>query len=380
MKLLWVTPGTFPAPSGKSSSVEQAAVSIATRLSRSVDITMVSRKTRTNRPEVWIDGIRHIRYPRAGYVRAVRRRIATIKPDVIVIENRPLMLSTLKRAVPGARLWLSIHSLTFVRPPMLRKAALRHAFACAEGVLVNSRYMYEQLSLIVPEYAEKLVLNHLGVDLDRFVDRWSEEGELVRTQWLRKLGYRQDQRVILFVGRLQPIKGVHYAIQAMHEVSRCYPEAVLVIVGSAKYGRNETTAYVRALHREGGKLPNHIRFVPFVDHTRIHELYCLADVVVVPSDPIEAFGLVIAEAMASGVTVVATNGGGMRELICDGQTGVLLPPEERGAKLGDELVRLLDDRALLQKLGTAGRARIHEHFTWGHTAQRLLHAIKDVTE
>jgi glycosyltransferase involved in cell wall biosynthesis len=98
--------------------------------------------------------------------------------------------------------------------------------------------------------------------------------------------------------------------------------------------------------------------------TNLAELYSAADVVVVPSWA-EPFGLVIAEAMAAGRPIVASNAGAIPELIVDNVSGLLVPPRDVTA-LAAGVLRLLQDRELRDRLGTAGRQQVRERFTIEH--------------
>lgn len=106
------------------------------------------------------------------------------------------------------------------------------------------------------------------------------------------------------------MKGVHHILKAMPRITDKVPDALLVVVGAAFYGSNRTTPYVRKLHRLGKTMGETVRFVPYVPHDRIQDWFGIADVVLVPSDNREAFGLVNVEAMSCGVPVIATRAGG----------------------------------------------------------------------
>src|SRR5690606_10705725 len=141
---------------------------------------------------------------------------------------------------------------------------------------------------------DKIVVNHLGVDPERFPSRWSEEHQEARLQRMNALGLTGG-KIILFVGRLIPIKGVHHLLQAMPKVLEQQPEARLLIVGGAYYGRNKRTPYVEKLHQLAKSLGQAVRFTPYVPHEKIAEWFRLADLLVVPSSEREAFGLVNVE-------------------------------------------------------------------------------------
>lgn len=117
-------------------------------------------------------------------------------------------------------------------------------------------------------------------------------------------------------------------------------------------------------------MPNHVRFVPFIPHTSTAPWYLAADVVVVPSTGEEAFGLVNVEALACGAPVVASQVGGIAEIIRSGHNGILANPQRLQEGLADALNELLRDEQLRAKMGKEGTNTVAEQFTWRLTASR----------
>jgi glycosyltransferase involved in cell wall biosynthesis len=113
----------------------------------------------------------------------------------------------------------------------------------------------------------------------------------------------------------------------------------------------------------------------WVGHDRLLGLYEQAAVVVCPSRR-EGFGVVCAEAMASGRPVVASAVGGLRDLVVDGETGLLVPPRDVPA-LRAALERLLGDAELRRRLGAAARERARQAFSWDRTVSLTLRAYED---
>jgi glycosyltransferase involved in cell wall biosynthesis len=155
---------------------------------------------------------------------------------------------------------------------------------------------------------------------------------------------------VLYAGRLSAEKGVLELVEA----TRGLP---LVVAGDGPLRR---------------QVPQARGFVP---HAELQSLYARAAVVACPSHR-EGFGVACAEAMAHGKAVVASAVGGLRDLVADGETGVLVPPGDVGA-LREALVRLLADRDLRDRLGAAGRERIREHFSWDRFASDTIRAYED---
>jgi glycosyltransferase involved in cell wall biosynthesis len=142
---------------------------------------------------------------------------------------------------------------------------------------------------------------------------------------------------VLYVGRLSPEKGIRELLEATRGLN-------VRFVGDGP---------LRAM------VPGALGFVP---HERLGDEYGRAAVVVCPSHR-EGFGVVCAEAMAHGRSVVASAVGGLLDLVVDGETGLLVPPGDVPA-LRAALERLLGDAELRRRLGAAARARIRERFSW----------------
>jgi D-inositol-3-phosphate glycosyltransferase len=164
------------------------------------------------------------------------------------------------------------------------------------------------------------------------------------------VGEEADPPEVLYAGRLSPEKGVRELVAAAAGLP-------LVVAGDGPL-RDE--------------VPGALGFVP---HDELERLYGRAAVVACPSRR-EGFGVVCAEAMAHGRPVVAGDVGGLRDLVVNEETGLLVPPGDVGA-LRNALQRLLADPGLRRRLGEAGRARIAEHFTWQRFGEETLRAYED---
>lgn len=367
-----VTPGAFPVPSGKSSSVELVAVEAGKRLSGDgMEVILVGKKTKKQPITEVRGGIRYVRPPAKPYIRSAGRYLKKLRPAVIQVENRPRYAALLKRCNAKTPVVLSLHSVKYISEPYISARELRACFRRTDAIVVNSHFLKEQIVRLDAAAEPKITVNHLGVDTSRFVSRWTPEEQHKRLERLEGLGL-SGKKIILYVGRFIPIKGVHHLLAAMPAVIRHEPEAVLILVGGAYYGSNRSTPYVARLHRMAVGLKPHIRFVPFVSHNEVPDWFRLADVVVVPSVGKEAFGLVNVEAMATGVPVIASAAGGMKEIIVHGRSGWLVDPGKIDEQLPEAISSVLGDPLYGKLLGENGMCRVLESFTWQHTANRLL--------
>ncbi|XOK59498.1 glycosyltransferase family 4 protein [Paenibacillus elgii] len=372
--VVFVTPGSFVIPSGNSSSVELVVEQIVRRLQKHVRLAVIGRRGRTLRRTEIREGVLYERVPAASprrYVEGVSRKLRKLRPKVIQVENRPRFARFLKRRHPGAQVWLSLHSVTFVSKPHIRRPELRRCLAAVDRIVVNSHYLKDEMVRRDPCVQSKIVVNHLGVDPDRFISRWSPEGAAKREALLQRLGL-QDRKIILYVGRLIPIKGVHHLLAAMPEIVGKVPQALLLVVGGAFYGSRRLTPYVRRLRRTSAPLRNYVRFVPYVPHGEVDDWFRLADVLVVPSARREAFGLVNVEAMAAGVPVVATRAGGMPEIVEEGVTGLTLEPNVLESALAPAVISLLQNEDEARCMGEQSVERVQRLFTWERMAERWL--------
>ncbi|MEK3913774.1 glycosyltransferase family 4 protein [Paenibacillus sp. FSL H7-0331] len=369
-----ITPGSFVVPCATSSSVELVVEQVARRVTTEVCPVIFGKESPDMPHTEMLDGVQYIRVPArspVGYISEVSQRLKGLRPALMQVENRPRFVRYLRKRYPQAVICLVLHSTTYISSPHISRVELQSCLKAADYIVVNSRFMKEQLIQKAPSTRRKIRVNYLGVDTEQFTSRWSTHGAARRQETLDQLGLG-DKKVILYVGRLLRMKGVHHLLEAMPDVVKRVPNTVVFVVGSAFYSSRRTTSYARGLKRMAAKLKASIRFIPYVPHTGIADWFRLADVLVVPSGKNEAFGLVNVEAMASGVPVVATHVGGMKEIIDHERTGLSISPVRLKYDLAPSIVRLLTHPEWSQALGEASVRKVHEQFTWERTAERWL--------
>jgi D-inositol-3-phosphate glycosyltransferase len=189
-----------------------------------------------------------------------------------------------------------------------------------------------------------------------------------------QLGVDQDAQVILFVGRIQPLKAPDVLIQAVAELTRRDPvrraRLQLIIIGSPSGPDAQWSGTLTPLARDLG-VGDLTLLRPHSPRAELFRWYCAADVVGVPSYN-ESFGLVALEAQACGRPVVATDVAGLRHTVRDQVTGILVPGQDPGA-WAEALGALLDDDQ--ERLRMGARAAAHASgFSWDNTAAATLAA------
>ncbi|WP_373232640.1 glycosyltransferase family 4 protein [Cohnella sp.] len=376
LKAAFITPGAYPIPSTMGGSVERVVEKVVPKLLPYADARIYGRLGKRLPSRGSINGVQTERFPavyKTRYLNRVCVRLKHFQPQIIQVENRPLWIPRLKRAFPHRRIGLNLHSTTFICKPYMNKLQRRRCLQAADYIQVNSEYLQAYLKEHIPQVAEKIIVNHLGVDVDRFPVRASLESRSMREQ-LRAVKGWGDRPIVLYVGRLVPQKGVHHLISTITALKSIAPNVLVVIVGSAMYGSHRQTGYVRRLYKQAERWKKHVYFQPYVSHDQIPRWFATADIAVVPSVGKEAFGLVNLEAMAAELPIVATKAGGIKEIVEDGLTGFLVAPQVPFivAELTSRLCYLLANPDVRKVMGSKGRERVMNYFLWEHTANRWL--------
>ncbi len=236
--------------------------------------------------------------------------------------------------------------------------------AGADRVICATELERDSLRQLYGAPDDKVAVIPLGVDLDRFRPGGKQDARSA-------LGLK-DERIILFVGRIEPLKGIDILINAA-SLLESDVECTVLVVGGDDASQAEVTE-LRDLARDRG-IEHRVAFVGAVDHETLPLYYNAADVCVVPSH-YESFGLVAIEAMASGVPVVASRVGGLTGTVKDGETGYLVPwlcPEP----FAERIELLLENEPLRNNLGEAGREAM-SRYRWENVATAVLDLYRDL--
>ncbi len=298
----------------------------------------------------------------------------------------------LVKQLTGAKLVLTTHSLEPHRPWKVEQLGTaynasswieRTAYQNADGVIAVSQSMREDVHDLYGVPHDKLRVIHNGIDLNQY--RPTPDPEV-----LKKHGIRTDQPYILFVGRITRQKGIIHLVEAIKHLT---PGVQVVLCAGApdtpEIGR-EMAEHVEVAQR---RTENRIVWIPqILPKEEIIPIYTGASIFVCPS-VYEPFGIINLEAMACGTAVVASAVGGIKEVVVQDRTGLLVPfearsetdfepvqPEQFSRDLAAAVNRLLAEPAKLEAMGRRARERVEHYFSWTSIARFTLDFYFELTE
>lgn len=213
----------------------------------------------------------------------------------------------------------------------------------ADSVIVVSKENKEDAVLQYQIEQEKIHVIHHGIDLERFSPGFSSE------------------KRILFVGRLHERKGVDRLLEAFSDVIKVMPDTKLRIVG-----RGEKEKDLRRLAKEKN-ITQAVEFTGFIEEEDLPRQYKESSLFVLPSR-YEGFGIVLLEAMASGLPVLCFETGAAKEIVRDGWNGYIVNEKN----LADRIISVIKDRNLMERMGRNAREYVKKNFSWQKAARETI--------
>ena len=225
---------------------------------------------------------------------------------------------------------------------------LRQYLNLADHIVAVSQAAADFMSLLVDYVPISVIPN--GVDCELFKPRPD---------------VKRSGRRILYVSRLVNRKGPHVLIRAFKRVVGEIPDADLVIVGDGYLG-----SALRMMTYDLG-LVDSVKFLGDISSERLARIYASSDIFVLPSLHAESFGMVLLEAMASEVPVVASETGGVPEVVKDGDEGILVKPGDE-EQLAQAILELLRSEERRSQMAKAGRRKVLARYDWRIVGEEML--------
>lgn len=297
-----------------------------------------------------------------SYARRVAWRLDAVRPEVVHVHNAPGLFAQLAILYrKPARFILHMHNEMPVEPLPLGAV-----------LFTVSRYLKEWYAARLPGADIRIVTN--GVDTDVFRTLPAAEIAALRAQ----LKLPADKKIVLYAGRISPEKGPLDLVRAFGELRKTRHDVRLVLVGEIRTGADRRGDYGRQLLAACEVLGGDCYHAGTVDPARIHKYYQIADLVVVPSEFEEPFGMVAIEAMAVGAPVLATRKGGLPEIVQNGVTGFMIDDAKNPALFARRMDELLNDQDLLATVRKNARDYVVQHHDWRVVSAQLEAAYREL--
>ncbi|WP_026461107.1 glycogen synthase [Schaalia suimastitidis] len=308
--------------------------------------------------------------------------------------NHAGLLSSLLHDIPHV---ISAHSLEPLRPwkaeqlgggYRLSSWVEKGAYEAAAAIVAVSNGMKADILRSYPAVDDtKVHVIHNGIDLSVWHRPQGDEGEALKERVLKDNGIDPTRPTVVFVGRITRQKGLPYFLRAARQL----PADVQIVLCAGAPDTPEIAAEVESLVGQLKEVRNGVVLI-----TRMlpqPELACVLDaahVFITPS-VYEPLGIVNLEAMALGLPVVGTATGGIPDVIVDGETGYLIPieqkqdgtgtplnPQQFEADMANRLIAVLEDPQLAQQMGRAGLTRARDHFSWDAIGDKTAHLYRSL--
>lgn len=235
--------------------------------------------------------------------------------DVILIENRPAYALRLQGRT-DARLVYHLHNEKLT----LEVPGARPIFDAASRIISVSDYITRCVSAICPEESGKCVTIHNGINLCDF----SAKGD---NGLRKKMGFRADDFVVVFSGRITKEKGIMELIKAFNLLNK-HTNIYLLVIGSSFYGNADNkNIFAQKLQEAAASLHQRIIFTGFIPYASMPDYLNMADVAVIPSVWDDPFPTTVLEAQAMGLPIIATRRGGIPEEVTE-NNAILLETDE----------------------------------------------------
>lgn len=247
----------------------------------------------------------------------------------------------------GLKNWLVIPYLFFKYMTNIKKRDMC-SLQASKKIISDSKELKNDLikEYRIPE--EKITIIYDGIDVNKFKPATVDD-------FRKKLRIEKDEKIILSSGRIVKQKGYHLIVQILPEILK-EMKVRLIIVGDGDY-----LQHLKDLVRKRN-ISNNVLFTGKVSEQDLIKYYNLADVFVFPTLRVEAFGIVIAEAMSCGKPVVATKVGGIQTVVDDSENGYLIEMNNL-KELKERLMMVFSNEKLAKKLGNAARKKVVENFS-----------------
>ncbi|SHF41408.1 spore coat protein SA [Bacteroides luti] len=273
---------------------------------------------------------------------AIRKEISCLQFDVVVVENRPGFILPLSLCT-NAKVVLHLHNDTLDKEA---KDAKKILDKCAK-IFTVSNYIKSKVDTIMPTDKVQIVYN--GIDIEKF--RNPSLLEINRSNF----GLKDDDFVVVYAGRIEPIKGIKELIEAFLLLSD-YEKIKLLIVGGGN-GNNDESEFISEMHKLALSIPEKVIFTGFQSYGKIPSILSLCNMGVIPSICEDAFPLSCIENMTIGLPLVVTKSGGIPDAVDEECAIIVEKDSDLVSNLATAILELYIDEDRRLKMSTHAKER-----------------------
>ena len=298
------------------------------------------------------------------YIQQIKRVLKKKKFDVVVFENTYKYAYTMNKYLRNTYKVLHLHN-DYLNSDNMKCKMYADSF---DEIACVSMYIENRVKEIS---AVKTFILYNGIDTERFISN-----DITRERVRKELKINDNEKVILFSGRIVKGKGVLELIKAYNKLESEL-NAVLLIIGSKIYGENITDEYSKEVLNEIRLSNGKVIMTGYIDYNKINEYYAAADIGVLPSIEVEALPLSVIEYLSAGLPVVISNLGGTPEILNEECGYIVKKDESYIDELYDKIKNLVSNKPLYNKCSIAAkeRAKKFNKFTFCNNMWNFIDSI-----
>lgn len=272
--------------------------------------------------------------------------------DAVLVENNMDLYEQLYSKFKSERIYFHLHNDIDCGDIAKSKRKAKFVLNTADQVFVVSKFLKNKLLKIEPERSNIIRIVYNGVVSDNLKQISLKKQRILKN----KLHISNDKIIFTFVGRLISDKGIDKLIEAL-QLLKDNKRIECIIVGNNFFGTIKEDKYTRKLKKIAKGLENRIHFTGYVDNKKINEIYSISDCVVIPAQYEEVFGVVALEAMTMGIPVIASNSGGLPEVLSP-KCAIFINRDDNFVKnMSKAMLNLASNKNLRRRMGYEGQIR-----------------------
>lgn len=235
------------------------------------------------------------------------------------------------------------------------------------NLFVVSRYLDNWYRSRLPSANIQIIAN--GVDTSIFQPKWFGKEAPPPLSKIDSSVF-SAKKVIMYVGRMSPEKGPLKLARAFGELLQQRKDLFLLLVGEFSTGEGDRAKYSQAIRAQCALYADHCQLIDVIPPEHVHHVYSQADMLIIPSEFEEPFGMVCIEAMASGVPVLAPKRGGLLELINEPDYGYHIREPNNPTLFAKQISELIDMKDELQNTAKKAHLHVKNFYDWTHVAEQ----------